>query len=1010
MGAGTIDAVTRSGSAAPFVGRAEEVRRLVASVEGATAGEPSAWLVAGDAGVGKTRFLAEVADRARAVGAAVVVGRCVDLGAGGLPYLPFAEVVGRLAARDDLADEVASRPALDALTGTASARSPTVGAADGDHRLPLFDAVRGLLAEAGRRSGALVVVVEDLHWADQSSRDLLRFLVARLRDEHVVVVASYRTDDLHRRHPLRQMLPDLVRLPQVERVELAPFDAGELSTYLRGLTGAPVDGETVASVLVRSEGNAYFAEELMACGGGAVGALPSALADVLLARVERLSAAGQGLARVASVAGRRVTDDLLMEVSGLPPADVDAALREAVTLMVLVPDPGVDGTPGYGFRHSLLREAVYADLLPGERVRLHAAYADLLSSPEHRGIPGAAAALAHHAMAAHQLAPALRAGVEAAREATATRAPAEALVHLEHALTLWDAVPDAAQLTGTDRVRLALAAAEAAGDAGEPARAVALATEARDRARRPDAGRADVDTELLARSELQLALHLYVVDRDHESLDAAQRAMDLLHDRPLSEVAVRAAGMRSRTAAGLAHGRDVEESAAASRSAEQALDGARRLGLTDVESDVLITLASLDEAAGDAGAAAERLVRARDLARAGGHHATELRAEYNLAGLRYYGGDVAGAIELLPAVVALADGHGLTWSAYGLEARVLQVIAEYVAGSWESSARASQLAGRRPPDGVAARLATAELYTLVARGDHGAAARVGELESAWHHDGQIALVAGGCGADLLAWQGRHAEAVAAAQRAIDYVSRSWGEWYLGGIWLAALALGAQADAVRGPHRSDDDAVAAAVDGGRRLLDDARARAARGRPRAGTLGPEALAWLARAEAEFARLQGRDDVDAWERSVDAFAYGYPYEQSRSRWRLAEALVSAGRRQEAAVVAGTAHATAVALGAAPLAACLEALVRRARLDVRLAAPASATRPAGPDVLTAREREVLALLSDGLTNGQIGRALFISPKTASVHVSNLIAKLGASGRTEVVAIAYRRGLLETP
>lgn len=119
------------------------------------------------------------------------MGRCVDLGAGGLPYLPFAEVVGRL-------------------------------------------------AEARRRSGALVVVVEDLHWADQSSRDLLRFLVARLRDEHVVVVASYRTDDLHRRHPLRQMLPDLVRLPQVERVELAPFDPGELSTYLRGLTGAPV--------------------------------------------------------------------------------------------------------------------------------------------------------------------------------------------------------------------------------------------------------------------------------------------------------------------------------------------------------------------------------------------------------------------------------------------------------------------------------------------------------------------------------------------------------------------------------------------------------------------------------------------------------------------------------------------------------------------------------------------------------------------------------------------------
>ncbi len=192
-----------------------------------------------------------------------------------------------------------------------------------------------------------------------------------------------------------------------------------------------------------------------------------------------------------------------------------------------------------------------------------------------------------------------------------------------------------------------------------------------------------------------------------------------------------------------------------------------------------------------------------------------------------------------------------------------------------------------------------------------------------------------------------------------------------------------------------------------LVEDARRRFERGRPRSGPPGPEAAAWLARAEAEWWRLQGEVDPAPWEGALKAFAYGYPYEEARCRWRLAEMLVGAGRREEAIEHVSAVHAAAVELGAAPLALAVEGLARRARLDVPLAS-STAARPANRDVLTAREREVLALLADGRTNSQIGRALFISPKTASVHVSNLIAKLGATSRTEVVALAYQRGLLD--
>jgi DNA-binding CsgD family transcriptional regulator len=191
-----------------------------------------------------------------------------------------------------------------------------------------------------------------------------------------------------------------------------------------------------------------------------------------------------------------------------------------------------------------------------------------------------------------------------------------------------------------------------------------------------------------------------------------------------------------------------------------------------------------------------------------------------------------------------------------------------------------------------------------------------------------------------------------------------------------------------------------------VLERARAALQRARDRGRQVGPEALAWLARAEAEWSRVEGRNDPDSWSAAADAFGYGYLYEEARCRWRLAEARLLEGDRDQAAVQARAAHEIAERLGAAPLLAALEALGRRARLDLGVRPP---PQPDGAAGLTPRELEVLRLVAAGRSNGQIAEALFISRKTASVHVSNILAKLGVHTRTEAAAAAHRLGLDDT-
>src|SRR3954467_7141278 len=454
----TIDVVPRWDDA-PMVGRASELARLLAHVDRAAAGRTSTVLLAGDAGVGKTRLLTF---RAIERGVRVLTGHCVDLGDVGLPYLPFVDLLRPVAADPELAPAAAGTPVLAALlAGRPTSLPPVPPAAEGrdlsrplphraapqpvdDGRLQLFESVAALICELA--AGApLLIVLEDVHWADRSSRDLLRSLLARLVDEPVAVVASYRADDLHRRHPLRPLLAELVRLPGVERIELAPLPDDDVGALVRGLaaaTGRPAEA-TIEDVVSRAEGNAFYAEELLAASLHGE-ALPMGLTDVLLARVEQRSPAAQQVLRIAAVAGRRVRHELVAAVGGLATSELEEALGEAVHHHLLV----VSDDGRYRFRHALLREAVLGDLLPGERVRLHASIAAYLAAA-----PGAgtAAERAHHARESNDLPGAFSASLEAAMDACTVGAPAEQLQQLEAALALWPAVPDSAERAGRDQ-------------------------------------------------------------------------------------------------------------------------------------------------------------------------------------------------------------------------------------------------------------------------------------------------------------------------------------------------------------------------------------------------------------------------------------------------------------------------------------------------------------------------------------------------------------------------------
>jgi ATP/maltotriose-dependent transcriptional regulator MalT len=978
-----------------LVGRALELAQLEAALADAADGQPSLAFVVGESGVGKSRLVAELQERAAAGGARVLHGDCVELGEGELAYAPLVTALRPLVRDGDPVLSALPADMLEELAtlfpGLGPGRERARGAGDQGR---VFEALLAII-EGLSREAPVLLVIEDLHWADASTRAFLRFLAATLGDERVLLVTTYRPDELHRRHPLRPLLAELERVRAL-RIDLEALTRDELGEQLADILGTDPEPALVDRLYARSEGNPLFTEELLAAGTDGRGSVPPSLAAALALRIERLGEDAQEVVRVLSAGGPQFLDDaVLAEVSGLERRALRDGLREAVASHIVVLD-----NDRYRLRHALLREAVHDDLLPGERAELHRALARALEGGTvGAGRPSAqrAAAIAHHYLAAGDQPAALGAAVRAGVAAMEVQAYGEGAALFERALELWDRVPDAPAVSGTDEIDLLERAAACSFYADELNRSVTLIKRALTL----------VDEQATPRRAAwlygMLQRSLWSLLRADESLAALERGLALLAD---DEPSPERAGLLAQHAKSLMlqsrYNRAVGVARRALREQEQ-LDAPG--GYHVDEPGALNALGTSLAATGEIEEGAGALRRALELASERGHLTDVAPAAANLSEALHRFGRTREALEVA------RSAHARMGSLPTRQLWLALAIAQYSfdAGDWDAAdAALTGVARRRFSSGhseLNSHLRHAEL--ALGRDEREAArdrlARAEEL-AVDSREPQYLGVLGALSAELAMRDGDVAAARAAVDVALDRIEFCSDD-ALRMAMVSAAGLAAEATAAQHARDLGDTAALEAALGHAELL------VARVRACAEDGGPLEQAYLAHAEADHCRAVGSDQAERWAAAVAAWdELGRPYMAATARWRWAEALVAAGDREGAAPVAGAAAASAERLGATWLAGELESLAARARL--RLGEPGddgAVVEDDGyedPFGLTPRERQVLALVAAGATNREIGRQLYMAEKTASVHVSRILAKLDVRSRTEAAGVAHRLGL----
>jgi ATP/maltotriose-dependent transcriptional regulator MalT len=946
------------------VGRAEQRARLGQILDDVIDDGSRFVIIGGDAGAGKTTvveaFVADLfgplADRK----AQLIRGQCVPMGEEGLPYAPIVGALRDLEnqhGREQIVEWAgAGRQVLGALL-------PDVGAAprgnDDTIRLQLFEAVTMLLERASE-NGPLVVIMEDIHWADESTRHVLRFLARALAEAPVMIITTYRTDELTRRHPLRPFLAEVGRFPGTVRVEVPSLERAEVAELLTQLMERPPSNVVIDLVYRRSEGIPYFVEELTRSAARGCIDMPDTLRDALNVRVLSLSDRAQQTLQLAAVAGNRVDHELLAVAADAPDGDLESQLREAIDASVLT----VDET-GYCFRHALLREVIHDDLLPGQHARLHARFAKILEEhPELMSAEAAPLEIAHHWNAAHEVNKAFRWALTAAESGSA--AFHEALKLYERALELWDQVDDPESVAGP-HASLLMRAAYAAEDAGEIDRSLGLVNAA--------LGELDPNNDTGERIEA-----LLVKARTTASLMSAggveplREALVLLPEDADPKLRARVLEMLARRT--MLSG-DVQRGIEFS---QQAVEAAALADSDSVTANAWITLGTSLAAAGQEEEGLAAFERVSHLARS--NTRTLLRFYVNYSDALNHVGRYDDAARQAMSGVDVARELGMERSVgamlAGNAAEPLLALGEWT----RASAMIERALELDPPAHHHAHLRLLQAWLHVWRGQLDEADAVLAEFRPLISDEQLSPQ---YNSQAIRTDAEHAMAVGDHQRAWSDVKVFFDHWelYERTQCYPLLAVGAAAARVLDQREGTEERSALV----RNLLDH---RAMQVRVRA--------FWEPLIIAEL-----DDTAGGWRSAWDqlaaqpAPAHLRPY----AGLRLGQHLVAERERVEAKEVLATASEGAVALGSTLLADRISALAQRAGFVVAL--PREGSPVAG---LTPRELEVLQLVAAGRSNGEIGTALFISTKTASVHVSNILAKLGVNGRGEAAALAHRVGL----
>lgn len=898
-----------------LIGRRAELAALVSGLrEGG-----QLILIQGDAGVGKTRLVQAFSDEARASGATVLTGGCLQFEAD-IPYAPFVE----------------------ALRGI-----PLFSSGD---RAAEFRRVADALVAAG---DPVALVIEDLHWADASTRDLLLYLHRALADAPVLLVGTHRTDEIGADHPVAALVADLARSPRTERLGIDPLDRAEVVELASAILGSAPAPDVVDALIARAEGNPFFTEELLAAWPTR-GEVPGTVREVVITRLARLSTEAQQLARLASVVGRTVPHDLLAAISPLASGELDAALRELVDhgqLVSVQPD-------GYAFRHALIQESLYRDLLPGERRHTHARVAaclrdraELSAAPSAAGV---AAELAHHWDAAGDQAEALAASLVAARAAEDGLAPAEAHAHYERALRHWSPARN------VDLDRLLEQAAEAASMAGRNQRAVEL-TQRRLVDGSPSAlvyerlsyqARSAGDWELARRTSEQ-ALSLTPLDSpDRPRIASWPMALDWLSNRFSSAI------------------RRAEELMPLAEAADDGMALNR----------CLMALGLGHVALGDVVTGLDYLHRQRDFARTVGNPRFIGVGYVNLSESLLWADRASEALDVAREGVTQSSSLGFDIYLLPIVGNVIRALVDL--HRWDEALDSSSDPDDPtfdPFNWIFVDLPRAEVH--LRRGNLAAAEellkRTGSVVDG-QDDVQYGCELAWLRAMLFAQRGLWDDGRAAIREGLRLATSAEDPFLVARLVAQSLQLEADAHSY--------GALAADLE---YKVDTS------------TPLPRTVRMVALADAERTRLSA-SDPSAWARVVEAadpdrhlFAY--------ARFRYAEALLLGRASRATAEKALTeAHEVATELRATPLATMITTLADHARLTL-------AARPTPPSTsdshgLTPREAEILTMLGRGLTNAEIAAELFISTKTASVHVSNILRKLNLRSRIQAASLAHRR------